>query len=185
MTIRYSRVGDFFYKAHDAETGALVGHVTAAVYGDQLVPQGIDVDLAHLGKGIGTRLYEMLLNDACDAGAPLTSSNMRSVFSEAFWRKQARKGRAVCLYKGSGELYQTPVASLRQFFFNECRKERWDAAWAEDCSRRKLKAVLARMPKPKMGKTGVYWPCGQWQIPLTKCRGARSLAGLARARRRR
>lgn len=48
------------------------------------------------GKGLGTWLYTAAAQFACKHGAQLTSDDKRSRFSEGFWKKQARKGRATC-----------------------------------------------------------------------------------------
>jgi GNAT superfamily N-acetyltransferase len=54
------------------------------------------------GLGIGTKLYERAARYACRLGAPLASDSSRTRFSQGFWEKQAKKGRAVCV-KGSGK----------------------------------------------------------------------------------
>jgi hypothetical protein len=47
--------------------------------------------------GIGTRLYERAARLVCDRfGQPLMSASERSAFSQGFWEKQIRKGRARC-----------------------------------------------------------------------------------------
>ena len=46
--------------------------------------------------GYGTKLYEKMRDVACDYGVPLASDRIRSEFSDGFWRKQLRKGRAKC-----------------------------------------------------------------------------------------
>lgn len=48
------------------------------------------------GAGVGTRLYEAAAHVACSSGRTLTSDDKRSRFSEGFWKKQAKKGRATC-----------------------------------------------------------------------------------------
>lgn len=47
--------------------------------------------------GVGTRLYRRMLKEACKRGLRLTSDTTRSDASEAFWRKQVKKGRATCV----------------------------------------------------------------------------------------
>jgi hypothetical protein len=48
------------------------------------------------GSGVGTRMYEAAAQVACALGHALVSDDKRSRFSEGFWKKQARKGRATC-----------------------------------------------------------------------------------------
>jgi len=54
------------------------------------------------GAGIGTKLYEAAARVACREGAPLMSDNHRTVYSQGFWEKQARKGRATCAVAAGG-----------------------------------------------------------------------------------
>jgi hypothetical protein len=62
--------------------------------------------------GLGTGLYEEAMKLACKKSAVLGSSKLRSAFSERFWKRQLKKGRAVCL--GShAEFYNSPHYSLR------------------------------------------------------------------------
>ena len=51
------------------------------------------------GCGVGTRLYEKMYKTACSNGARLVSDDGRTDFSEGFWKKQQRKGRAYCVNK--------------------------------------------------------------------------------------
>lgn len=46
--------------------------------------------------GLGTKLYEKALTIACRMGLILASDWQRTEASESFWRKQERKGRAIC-----------------------------------------------------------------------------------------
>lgn len=48
------------------------------------------------GAGVGTRMYEAAAQVACASGQVLVSDDKRSRFSEGFWKKQAKKGRATC-----------------------------------------------------------------------------------------
>lgn len=48
--------------------------------------------------GVGTRLYETALAEACRRGLRLSSDTSRTRFSEKFWKKQVEKGRAECVY---------------------------------------------------------------------------------------
>ena len=57
-------------------------------------------------QGIGTQLYEAAARVACEQfGLPLASdkSHQRSPAAEAFWKKQARKKRAVCIGDSGGK----------------------------------------------------------------------------------
>ena len=54
------------------------------------------------GMGIGTRLYEAAALFSCSKRKVLTSDDKRSRFSEGFWKKQARRGRATCDASKSG-----------------------------------------------------------------------------------
>lgn len=54
------------------------------------------------GKGIGTKMYEHAAKLACRARAPLASDATRTKYSEGFWAKQAKKGRATCVARSGG-----------------------------------------------------------------------------------
>lgn len=55
----------------------------------------VHVDAGHRRSGLGTKLYEAAARAACDRGGLLVSSERcTDAHSNAFWRKQARKGRA-------------------------------------------------------------------------------------------
>lgn len=60
--------------------------------------------------GVGTKLYEKALKVACKRGRRLVSDSSRTAASEGFWKKQVRKGRAVCAStaQGSGATQLTP-----------------------------------------------------------------------------
>lgn len=81
-------------------------------------PGTLDVDsievfagLAPRRCGFGTKLYEEVAKVACAKGVLLRSDTSRSEFSEGFWKKQARKGRAKCLGKtGASIRIKGPVA---------------------------------------------------------------------------
>lgn len=47
--------------------------------------------------GVGTRLYEIAAQGACDMGYKLASDSYRSSMSQGFWAKQMKKGRARCI----------------------------------------------------------------------------------------
>jgi hypothetical protein len=47
--------------------------------------------------GVGTKLYEAAATWGCAKGLMLTSDRLRSAYSDGFWQKQVRKGRATCV----------------------------------------------------------------------------------------
>jgi len=55
------------------------------------------VTVTKMGIGIGTKLYEKGARAACRMGRPLASDSSRTRFSQGFWEKQAKKGRATCV----------------------------------------------------------------------------------------
>jgi ferredoxin-thioredoxin reductase catalytic subunit len=54
----------------------------------------VDSDIQRCG--VGTKLYELLQQEACKERAHLASDVYRTRFSEGFWKKQRRRGRAYC-----------------------------------------------------------------------------------------
>ena len=105
-------------------------------------------------SGLGTRLYEQALKDSCRRGAPLESDSTRSPFAEAFWLKQQKKGRAVCI---------APTAMVRSSVFTP----------AEEVI---SEQVAATLPKPIEGRRGLEWPCLYFQV-TEPCK-TKSLAGI-------
>ena len=67
-----------------------------------LAVQYIHVEDEFQRCGVGTRLYEKALAIACDYGKRLASDDSRTRFSEGFWAKQVKKGRAQCVSKSRG-----------------------------------------------------------------------------------
>lgn len=180
ITYERKRPGYYVARRGDRIVGALE---TSLVFG-RTVAQVSNVDPDSLGQGIGSKLYAMALEDACESKTPLASDVHRSVFAEGWWRRQAKRRRAVCGKKGSGgSIYHVPQHELSIHFYRECKKTYYDHEWAATCAARKLEAVLKRLPTPKKTKTGaLYWPCERWMIPLQRCSGDRSLSGLRRQR---
>lgn len=88
-------------EATDAARDFLAGDLSAGYpFGDK--SKEFTIGLIHVHKdyrrcGIGTKLYEMVAQGACDLGARLTSDQYRSEASEGFWAKQVKKGRARCI----------------------------------------------------------------------------------------
>lgn len=174
--------------------GKFVGGIDLTPHQGHLTVGRVNVETPLRGEGAGTQLYEAALREACKAGLPLSSDSYRSAFAEAFWRKQARKGRAVCSCKGDdgAEVYNVPITTLlidlREGCLVQARRRRTvtqrfdDFDWAEKCAQAKLKAMTALLPKPKRTPGGrPFWPCARWTIPLSKC--GSSLDGLRRRAR--
>lgn len=72
-------------------------------------PSLLSVSYAHVEPemqhcGIGTKLYEHAVKVACDYQKPLASDDARTRYSEAFWQKQERKGRARCVREPDPDL---------------------------------------------------------------------------------
>jgi len=77
------------------------------VSGSAFVPDSM------IGSGIGTKLYEAGMRAAQRAGCKYGSSDNRSVFSEAFWKKQQRKGRATCVRGEPASYYAPPYEDIK------------------------------------------------------------------------
>ncbi|MBK7823195.1 MAG: hypothetical protein IPJ61_19615 [Tessaracoccus sp.] len=78
--------------------GQRVGVILANHVGD---PLGLQVAWVNVSAGLrrcglATRLYTAMAQVACDAGGVLSSDVLRKPTTEAFWRKQVAKSRAVC-----------------------------------------------------------------------------------------
>ena len=144
--------GDLILLKQDEERAAVVDYVT--------------VDNNRQKNGVGTFLYETAAKDACRLGYTLKSSDYRSEFSEAFWQKQARKGRASCEVGWAG-FFHTP--------FEEARRATQNTAQFEE--------MATRLPKPQVSKDADrYWPCNHYRID-NPCEMT-SLAGIKSKRRR-
>lgn len=58
----------------------------------------IDVHPSMQRCGVATKLYERAASIACkEGGSPLRSDTERTAYSQGFWDKQVRKGRATCV----------------------------------------------------------------------------------------
>lgn len=102
-----------------------------------LVVGMIHVDDEAKRKGIGTALYEAAVDLGCKTKLAIRSDNTRSPFAEAFWMKQQRKARAMCLTgSAQGVVYYPPE---------------YDRLTPEQ---------KAALPRP----SGNRWPCRQWEI---------------------
>lgn len=103
--------------------------------------------------GLGNSMYREAANEACKRRGRLTGSDMRSVFSEHFWKKQIEKGRAEC----SGSVashYRTPLKNaLAALRFGKITVPQYNA-------------LRARMPKvDPYGGVG-FWDCTE--VPLKR-----------------
>jgi GNAT superfamily N-acetyltransferase len=137
---------------------------SAQVYGKHYVVTGIQVDDAAQRTGIGTKMWEAFASDACAAGLPLASDELRSHFAEAFWRKQQAKGRVECR-PGKGEVYVGPLASLKRRLKDG------------KITREAFEAKTKDLPV----SDGKYWPCMRYELPRP-C--GQRLDGLRKRRRR-
>lgn len=81
--------------------GTISGTLRADRDDGALHVKAITVDATARRCGVGTKLYEQIASVACAEGAELRSDRRRTGYSEAFWRKQSKKGRARC-NPGSG-----------------------------------------------------------------------------------
>lgn len=122
----------------------------------------VEVDPDYRSLKIGTRLYEHMLQYACRKGGILASDTLRSPFAEAFWRKQAAKGRAVCGRPDhfQGDVYMTPLFELR-----------------EKLPPDEFMSIIERLPAPLHEGTRNYWPCQEYHVSCSTT----SLDGLRRA----
>jgi GNAT superfamily N-acetyltransferase len=122
-------------------------------------------------KGYGTRLYEAAANYACDEGLRLMSADTRSHFSEAFWRKQRRKGRAVCFRWNSDR--QDNFSNHQLLDLEEALAQKYrDRRGEPDYNRAqlKLRSIRKKLPKPRRARGAAYWPCWRWALKKRLCK---------------
>jgi GNAT superfamily N-acetyltransferase len=74
--------------------GGSIGRAMASYNAGALVVTSVFMNDDWHGCGVGTRLYEVMAQHACEQGLALHSDTTLSDFSKSFWRKQERKGRA-------------------------------------------------------------------------------------------
>ena len=154
----------------NGKLGEEVGHLSVTDKGKTFQVDGAfidDPDLLASCRGIGTRMYERAAREACTRGGKvLSSSNLRSAFSERFWTKQLRKERAVCS-ANRAVVYDRPhkdlVADLRSGHVTVPQ----------------FNQLVANLP----AYPGISWPCET--IALKPCPAPASLEGLKRRRRSR
>lgn len=168
MTLQYKRIADGdMTRFQVSRDGRPVGGMTleSGIYRNGLVLAAIGVDRSERG-GVGTKLYELALKEACSQGKSLISDSHRSPYSEAFWRKQTKKKRARCKTKGAAPALMSPITDLRKELSRDCRKQNRDEQWIERCTNARLKAMTSHLPVPKEGDV---WPCLRWEIPVAAC----------------
>ena len=129
------------------------------VRSDHLSVGFVEVKPEHRAKRWGTRLYEEALRESCEVRKPLASDTTRSEFSEAFWRKQERKGRARCI-KGKGAKYwSTPRAELEDMLDSDAitASEYWQ--------------IISKLPeRPALNVAGErMWPCERYEMTQEPC----------------
>lgn len=78
-------------------TPNVAAYISLVIEGGETRTAKIEVHESLRRQGIATRLYEDAARLACSRGAPLRSDSERSAADQAFWAKQERKGRAVCV----------------------------------------------------------------------------------------
>lgn len=134
--------------------GRYAGTAEAYTKEGRMVVGAADVPETARRGGVGTALYETLVEVSCKAGLPLASDDFRSPFAEAFWRKQVAKGRAYC-EPGRGDVYAGPT-------------------------RRLVRHQRASLPVPADDEQGEYWPCTRFVV-REPC-AHRDLSGVRRRR---
>lgn len=110
-------------------------------------------------KGVATALYEVALEHACREKRQLASDVERSHFAEAFWRKQVRKGRARCLRRGDGIIWDGPLQTEIDSIERACEGD-------ERCLKQRLAMLSRGLPKPSRNGT---WPCRRWAFKRRIC----------------
>lgn len=148
-------------------------------------------------KGLGTKLYEVAADAACDLGLPLVSDQVRSPFAEAFWRKQRAKGRAYAVEGGrGGSVYPGPRVEAEEYLYAAllqeeirgagarteaelARKNPQRLAHARERVEAKVDAWRERLPSPK---TSDAWEVERYVLD-DACRYKRDLSGARRKKR--
>lgn len=86
----------------------LIGMLMTEIDDNRYSVASIGVDTEYRRCGVGTRLYTAAAKMGCAMGLKLGSDNLRSTYSDGFWQKQVRKGRAACVEQApehSGSLH--------------------------------------------------------------------------------
>jgi hypothetical protein len=149
---------------HDVRAAGLPAGTALAVRVD---PRHVLFALARAGR-VALTLARFAQSKHCR----LMSSDVRSVFSEAFWKKQERKGRAGCGDNevgrsggGGGTYYSVPLIDA----LDACRRGQLSAAACE-----RIRALDA----PYGG-----WKCGQWELNYPPPASLDRISGRRRRRR--
>lgn len=119
-----------------------VGYLTLKDQKDRVTVTDVKIDINLRGKRLGTELYKEALKYARLRKLPLSSDEVRSHFSEAFWQKQIAKGRADCV-KGDlpGTVWYNPLID----------SEKW--------------VDKTKLPVPAKAPEGYdVWPCTRIQV---------------------
>lgn len=141
---------------------------------DHLAVSYIEVSPKHREKRWGTRLYEEALRASCATGKPLSSDTTRSEFSEAFWQKQERKGRARCIAGRGARYWASPLARLEEMLDND------------EITASEYKKITANLPQPEFNKDkGLrMWPCERYEMTRDPCPAGYSLDAIRPARKK-
>lgn len=120
-------------------------------------------------SGLGTRMYERALRAVCDVGKAyaITSDTTRSEFSEAFWQKQVRKGRARCVGDGTQSNYfRTPMRKAREQYAEfEGEKDENDNLIQPLYDGPRFEKYRAGLPSPEDNGSGTFkWSCDYYEM---------------------
>lgn len=150
------------------------------------------VELAFRGQGIGKALYNAAAAHACRNRRKLVSDTQRSEWAEAFWRTQARRGRARCMELNKRNLpfddyrlnyFPGPKDALFEHLYNECNKlHNFDHEKARRCADRALKLEMRGLPRPVRFTTianysALRWPCFRWATKKSSCNQTTAFEG--------
>jgi len=101
---RIVQCGPTFYAK--TPKGSEIGHLDLADMGGGQYRVALSTTSEGVrGQKVGQALYEAAADSVCAMGGQLVSDTTRSRYSENFWRKQERKGRAECLQEASGRTF--------------------------------------------------------------------------------
>jgi GNAT superfamily N-acetyltransferase len=96
LTVKHQPLGRVRVEAHGTG-GKWLGTLDAVDEANEVDIYKVEVNPALRRCGVGTRLYTYLAKWACTQNKPLVSDTLRSPAAEAFWAKQQRKARAICV----------------------------------------------------------------------------------------
>jgi hypothetical protein len=89
---------------HAVVNGKVVGEVTIFATSDGKTATIESIAVGPKKLGLGTKLYEAAAQWSCSRlRKPLASDEQRSAAADSFWKKQARKKRATCAWRLTGE----------------------------------------------------------------------------------